>query len=88
MTNKLIRDYEVTDHSSLEDLLLVMAKNVEDSMLQAGAKPGDDYTILDLYKLAQPFALDVFKKMIMLPLRSLGLPIKTINIKFKILKGG
>lgn len=47
--------------SSLEDLLLVMAKNVEESLLEGGAKPGKDYGVLDLYKLAQPFALSVFE---------------------------
>jgi hypothetical protein len=57
----LIRNLTLTDHSTLEDLLLVMAKNVEDSLLEAGAKPGKDYTLLDLYKLAQPFALETFK---------------------------
>jgi hypothetical protein len=39
-----------------------MAKNVEDSLLMAGAEPGKDYTILDCYKLASPFALEVFRK--------------------------
>lgn len=62
MTNKLIRDFEKVEISSLEDLLLVMAKNVEDSLLLAGAVPEKDYTILDCYKLGQPLALEIFKK--------------------------
>jgi len=57
----LIRDLCLTDHTTLEDLLLVMAKNVECSLMEAGAKPGKDYTLLDLYKLAQPFALETYK---------------------------
>lgn len=56
----LIKPFGLTDPSTLEDLLLCMAANVEDSLLQAGATPGKDYTILDLYKLAQPFALHTF----------------------------
>lgn len=51
---------EVTDHSTLTDLFLCMAVNIEDSLLEAGAIPDKDYTRLDLYKLAQPFAVDVF----------------------------
>jgi hypothetical protein len=37
-----------------------MAKNVEASLLQGGAKPGEDYTIRDLYTWGLPFALSVF----------------------------
>lgn len=59
---KLIPDFETIDQNSLEDLLLVFAKTVEDSLLQAGAVPGKDYTILDCYKIAQPFALEIFNR--------------------------
>ena len=38
-------------------MLLTYATNVEDALLQAGAKPGQDYTILDCFNLAQPFVL-------------------------------
>jgi len=58
----LLKDYDKVSPTALEDLLLTMAKNVESSMIQAGATPGKDYTVLDLYKLVQPFALEVFKK--------------------------
>ncbi len=60
--DNLLKDYDSIDPSTLEDLLLAMAKNIESSMIQAGATPGKDYTVLDLYKLAQPFALEVFQK--------------------------
>lgn len=59
---KLIPDFETIDQNSLEDLLLILAKTVEESLLQAGAVPGNDYTILDCYKIAQPFALEIFKR--------------------------
>ena len=62
MSNKLIRDFNQFDPKTLEDLLLIMAKNMEDSLIQGGAEPGKDYTILDCYRLAQPFALSVFEK--------------------------
>jgi len=51
-----------TNPGALEDLLLVMAKNVEAAMVASGAKPRVDYTHLDLFKLAAPFALEVWKE--------------------------
>lgn len=50
-----------TDSTVLDDLLLCIAATIEDSLWEAGAKPGVDYTVLDLYKLAQPFALHIFQ---------------------------
>ena len=62
MTARLIKEFEQTDPNTLEDLLMIMARNIEDSLIQSGAKPGKDFSFLDIYKLAQPFALEVFKK--------------------------
>ena len=62
MTQPLIREIRHTDASTLEDLLLIMAKNMELSLIEAGATPGEDYTIRDLYNWSTPFALEVFKK--------------------------
>jgi len=45
-----------------QDALLVTACYIEDSLIQGGAKPGKDYTVVDLYKLAQPFVLSRFQK--------------------------
>jgi hypothetical protein len=59
---RLIRDFGEADPNTLEDLWLILARNVEDSLIEAGATPGEDYTMLDLYKLAQPFVLDLFRK--------------------------
>jgi len=61
MKTRLIRNITVTDRSSLEDLILVMAMNVEESLSEAGAIAGKDYTYRDLWTMAMPFALDVFK---------------------------
>jgi hypothetical protein len=44
------------------DVFLVTACLIEDSLIQGGAKPGKDYTILDLFKLAQPFVLSRYEK--------------------------
>jgi len=57
----LLRQIGETDPSTLEDLILIMAKNVERALIEGGAVPGEDYTILDLYGFARPFALEVFK---------------------------
>jgi len=37
---------------SLTDHLYSVAKDIEKAMIMAGAKPGKDYTYLDLFKLA------------------------------------
>jgi hypothetical protein len=46
----------------LEDLMLVMAKNMEYALQEAGAEKGKDYKILDLFNLAKPFAENIFAK--------------------------
>jgi len=58
----LIRFVGSTEPETLEDLLLIMAKNVEEAMLSAGATPGKDYTYRDLFTLATPFVLKVWKE--------------------------
>ena len=52
-------------HSGDNDLIdhfQIVAANIEGSLIQAGATPGKDYTILDVYKLAQPFVLHRYQK--------------------------
>ena len=45
----------------LADEFCAIAYNIETSLLNGGAVPGQDYTRLDLYQLAQPFVLELFK---------------------------
>ncbi len=58
----LIHRYEsygiTASDAPLDDLLLVIATNIEDALLPAGAVAGRDYTMLDLFKLANPYALE------------------------------
>lgn len=61
MSKPLLRDIGKTAPSTLEDLVLIMAKNLEAPLIQGGAVPGQDYKIHDLYSWAMPFALEVFK---------------------------
>lgn len=61
-TKRLLRTYKEVDNNSLDDVFYLMARNVEDALITGGAVPGKDYTILDCYKLAQPFALELLKK--------------------------
>lgn len=46
----------------LDDLVLAMAANIESAFISSGAVPGEDYSRKDLFTLAQPFALEVFKR--------------------------
>lgn len=46
----------------LEDFLLATAANFERALQLMGAKPGQDYSALDLVTLAQPFALNRFQQ--------------------------
>lgn len=62
MPNPLVKRYEEVDQTNLTDMLMIAARNVEDALIQSGAEPGKDYSILDVYKLAQPFALELFQK--------------------------
>lgn len=52
---RLIKVYETYDQESLTDHLLIMAKDIEDALLQAGATPGKDYTYVKLFELAVQF---------------------------------
>lgn len=61
MANALIQKLDVIDRGNLADEYLAMAYNVEQSLLLAGAVPGKDYTLLDLYKLAQPLVIELFR---------------------------
>jgi len=48
---------------ALEDLIWVLAANIEESIMQSSnAIGGIDYTVMDLYKLALPFALHTYKE--------------------------
>lgn len=61
MVKPLITKLESVESGHLADEYLAMAYTVEMSLISAGALPGKDYSILDLYKLAQPFALELFR---------------------------
>jgi hypothetical protein len=58
----LIPSFETIDPNDFSDFYAIMAKNIEDSLTTAGAVPGQDYTRLDLYKLAYPFVLKKWEK--------------------------
>ena len=61
MSKGLIKELDVMVKNTLNDEYLAVAYTIEKSLLDAGAKPGQDYSLLDLYKLAQPFVLERFK---------------------------
>lgn len=57
---RLLKTHDRIDTNALEDTIYACALNVEDALLLGGAKPGADYSILDLYKLALPVAAAIF----------------------------
>lgn len=61
MTERLLPSMDAMAKDDLSDTLYAIASNIEDALLASGAEPGSDYTRLDLFNLAQPFALEVFK---------------------------
>lgn len=58
----LIPDFEHTDIRTVKDCLWLSARAIEQSMIECGAVPGQDYSIGDLYKMAIPFAAIRFEK--------------------------
>lgn len=60
-TKPLIPKFTNICRDDFSDFYALIAKNIEESLLTAGAIPGKDYTFLDLYRLAQPFVLEKFK---------------------------
>ena len=57
---KLIRTIPMLSTHDLSDMILCMAINVEDALNEAGAIPGEDYTMKDLFQWAMPFAQHLF----------------------------
>jgi hypothetical protein len=53
---------ELDPRGDIQDVFITAAGGIEQSLLACGARPGTDYTLLDLYKLALPFALERFKE--------------------------
>jgi hypothetical protein len=58
---KLIPAFEGLDETSLHDLWIMLAKNVEDALQECGAEANEDYTRLDLFQLAQPLVTEQFR---------------------------
>ena len=50
--NRLIEQDKTYDSEDFADHVRSMASWIEDSMLEGGAIPGKDYTLLDCYKMA------------------------------------
>ncbi len=59
---QLLKKPENYGKNAFPDTFLVIACYIEESLIQGGASPGVDYSVLDLYNLAQPFVLHRFQK--------------------------
>jgi hypothetical protein len=53
---------ETMDASGFSDTLYAAAANIEESLLMAGATPGEDYTRLDLLRLAEPYVVELHRQ--------------------------
>ena len=62
MNNRLVPDMPVMAKGSLSDEYIAIAFNIEQALIACGAEAGKDYQILDLFKLAQPFAVEMCKE--------------------------
>jgi len=63
MKNKpLLELPELYGNKAFADVFLITAGLIEQSLMQGGAQPGKDYTVIDLYTLAQPFVLSRYQK--------------------------
>lgn len=58
----LIPYIQHTDITVLQDFWWLTARAIEESLVCSNAKPGEDYSRLDLYKLAKPIVLQRYKK--------------------------
>lgn len=52
MTERLINEFNEYALDTLTDYLSILARDIEDALIQCGAEPGKDYGYLDLFKLA------------------------------------
>lgn len=53
----LLSSHSNVDSTDLADVYWIHACVIERSLIESGAIPGKDYSILDLYQLAQPHVL-------------------------------
>jgi hypothetical protein len=61
-TKKLMVPHDKRNFNHLDDFLFTVAESIEEAFLRAGAQPGKDYHYRDLFTLAAPFALEQWKK--------------------------
>ena len=59
-SDRLIKKMRTGAPDSLEDAWYGVAYVIESSLMAAGSVKGD-YTVMDLYSLAQPFVLEMWK---------------------------
>ena len=51
---RLVHPYSITDPTVMSDFILCVMAAVEDGLISAGAKPGQDYDYRDLLQAATP----------------------------------
>ena len=58
----LVRFQDDFQEDSFQDHLWLMARCIEESMYHGGGWPGEDYTLMDVYTLAMPYALEKLRE--------------------------
>ena len=59
MPERLIHKKATYDYNSHSDYILKMAYEIESALIEAGAKPGEDYSILDIFKLSIDYVSNI-----------------------------
>ena len=49
MAGRIIKSFDNYDTSTMTDFLSMVARDIEDSLIQCGATPGKDYTYKDVF---------------------------------------
>lgn len=52
MADRLIQSFVEYDTDSFKDYLSILARDIEDALMQCGATPGKDYTYRDIFNWA------------------------------------
>lgn len=59
--SRLIPHFDLMGKNEISEEFTAIASNIEKALIQCGAELGKDYTYKDLFELAQPFVLHMFK---------------------------
>jgi len=62
MTKRLFPPLGELDAEGFADTLYATAASIEETLMMAGATPSEDYTRLDLLRLAEPYVVELHRQ--------------------------